>query len=152
MLELKLCYQEMFFKATMSILNKLKHSSGLLQNLLPGDTILADQGFDINDSVALYQASMSIPAFTRGKTQMDAIEVEQTRRIANVRIHVGRLIGNIRQNYSFLSAMQWTDAACEQLHTMTMACKDSAVVLGNTPWGQWFQDKFLAVIDLKITT
>ena len=34
---------------------------------------------------------MSIPAFTRGKTQMDAIEVEQTRRIANVRIHVERL-------------------------------------------------------------
>ena len=80
-----------------------------IQNLLPGDTILADRGFDIKDSVALYQANMSIPAFTRGKTQLDAIEVEQTRRIANVRIHVKQLIGNIRQKYSFLSAMQPID-------------------------------------------
>ena len=48
------------------------------------------------------QANMSIPAFTRGKTQLDAIEVEQTRHIANVRIHVERLIGNIRQKYIFV--------------------------------------------------
>ena len=39
---------------------------------------------------------MSIPVITRGKTQLDMIEVEQTRRIANVRIHVERLI---RQKY-----------------------------------------------------
>ena len=61
----------------------LTENSGLLQNLLPGDTILADRGFDIKDSVALYQANMSISAFTRGKTQLDTIEVEQTRQIAN---------------------------------------------------------------------
>ena len=34
----------------------------------------------------LYQANMGIPAFTRGKTQLT------TRRIANVRIHVKRLM------------------------------------------------------------
>jgi len=61
----------------------LTENSGLLQNLLPGDTILTDRGFDIKESVAIYQANMSIPTFTRGKSQLDAIE--QTRRIANVR-------------------------------------------------------------------
>ena len=77
--------------------------------MLPGDTIVADRGFDIKDSVAVLQANMIIPAFARGKTQLDAIEVEQTRQIANVRIHVERLIGIIRNKYSLLSATQPID-------------------------------------------
>ena len=52
---------------------------------------------------------MSIPAFTKGKSQLDAIEVEQTRRIANICIHVERLIGSICQKYVFLSATQPID-------------------------------------------
>ena len=35
--------------------------------------------------------------------------MEQTRRIANVRIHVERVIGNIRKKYSFLGATQPID-------------------------------------------
>ena len=77
------------------------------KNLLPGDTILADRGFDIKDSVL--QANMSIPAFTRGKTQLDAIEVEHTRQIANVCIHVERLNGIIHNKYLLLSATQPID-------------------------------------------
>ena len=46
---------------------------------------------------------MAIPSFTRGKKQLTGIDVEQTRRIANVRIHVERVIGFIRQKYTFLS-------------------------------------------------
>ena len=46
---------------------------------------------------------MAIPAFTKGKKQLTGIDVEQTRRIANVRIHVERVIGFIRQKYTFLS-------------------------------------------------
>ena len=46
---------------------------------------------------------MAIPSFTKGKKQLTGIDVEQTRRIANVRIHVERVIGFIRQKYTFLS-------------------------------------------------
>ena len=82
-----------------------EHSS-LLSNLVPGDTILADRGFDITDSVGFYCAAVKTPAFTSGRNQLSGIEVEQTRRIANIRIHVERVIGNIRKKYSILSATQ----------------------------------------------
>lgn len=48
----------------------LTENSNLLTHLIPGDTILADRGFDIKDSVGLYCATISIPAFTKGKAQL----------------------------------------------------------------------------------
>ena len=84
----------------------LTEHCSLLDNLVPGDTVLADRGFDIHDSVGFYCSNLKIPAFTKGKSQLSGIEVEQTRSIANVRIHVERVIGNIRQKYSILSATQ----------------------------------------------
>ena len=76
--------------------------SGLLDNLLPGDLVLADRGFDIPDSVGLYCASLKIPAFTKGKPQLSPIEIESTRSIANVRIHVERVFGSVRQKFTML--------------------------------------------------
>ena len=80
-----------------------------LQNLVPGDTVLADRGFDIADSVESYSSNLKIPAFITGKNQLSSIEIEQTRHIANVRIHVERVIGNIRQKYSILGCTQPID-------------------------------------------
>lgn len=48
----------------------LTDNCGILENLTPGDSVLADRGFDIAESVGLYQASLKIPAFTRGKSQL----------------------------------------------------------------------------------
>ena len=87
----------------------LTENSGLLDHLTPGDVILADRGFDIQESVGLFCSTIKIPAFTKGKKQLSGIEVEQTRRIANVRIHVERVIGNIRKKYSILGATQPID-------------------------------------------
>ena len=63
----------------------LTENSGLLDHLTPGDVILADRGFDIQESVGLFCSTTKIPAFTKGKKQLSGIEVEQTRRIANIR-------------------------------------------------------------------
>ena len=82
----------------------LTDHSGILKKLLPGDVVLADRGFDIAESVGMMQAKLHIPAFTRGKQQLTALEVEDTRSIANVRIHVERVIGSIRQKYSILQS------------------------------------------------
>ena len=57
---------------------------GDLNNLLPGDVVLADRGFDIGDSVGLMGATVDIPAFTRGRDQLTAGKIERTRKIANV--------------------------------------------------------------------
>ena len=76
--------------------NLTEHCS-LLDNIVPGDTILADRGFDISDSVGFLCSKLELPAFTKGRAQLSGIEVEQTLNIANVRIHVEIFIGNIRK-------------------------------------------------------
>ena len=71
----------------------LTEHSGILDKLLPGDVVLADRGFDISDSVGVHQAKLNIPTFTKGKSQLSALEIEETRSIANVHIHVEMVIG-----------------------------------------------------------
>ncbi|XP_065055322.1 uncharacterized protein LOC135683866 [Rhopilema esculentum] len=80
----------------------LTENCGILKLLKPGDLVLADRGFTIEESVGLYQAKLAIPAFTKGKDQLDPVDVEKTRGIANVRIHVERVIGLLRQKYTML--------------------------------------------------
>ena len=72
--------------------------------MLPGDVILADSGFDIAESVGTMQARLHILAITKGKSQLSALEVEETRSIANVGIHVERVIGLARQKYTILQS------------------------------------------------
>ena len=79
-------------------------NSGYLLHLLPGDVVLADRGFDVADSLALQGATLDIPAFTRGRDQLSPDDVEATRKLANVRIHVEQIIGAVRQQYQILSA------------------------------------------------
>ena len=46
---------------------------------------------------------VKVPDFTNGKQQMPPLEVERSRKIANVRIHVERVIGNLWKKYSLLN-------------------------------------------------
>lgn len=84
----------------------ITENCGILDKLPHGDVVLADRGFDIADSLALYCAKLHIPAFTKGKRQLSALEVETTRKIANVRIHVERVIGLVRNKYVIMKALQ----------------------------------------------
>ena len=78
----------------------LTENSTFLNNLLPGDVVLADRGFDIAESVGFYCAEVKTPAFTKGRKQLSGADVESTRRIASVRIHVERVIGLVRNKYT----------------------------------------------------
>ena len=64
---------------------------------------MAVRWFDVADSVGVRQAKLNLPAFTRGKDQLTPLEIEETHSIANVRIHVERVIGCVRQKYCILS-------------------------------------------------
>jgi len=74
-----------------------------LENLLPGDIVLADRGFTINESVGFHYATLKTPAFTRGQPQLHPCSIEETRKIASVRIHVERVIGLTRSKYTILN-------------------------------------------------
>uniref|UniRef100_A0A673I977 THAP-type domain-containing protein n=1 Tax=Sinocyclocheilus rhinocerous TaxID=307959 RepID=A0A673I977_9TELE len=80
----------------------ITENCGLLNKLLPGDLVLADQGFDIKDSVGMMCAEVKIPAFTKRRCQLDAKDVEDTHAIAHLRIHVERVIGSLRNKYTLL--------------------------------------------------
>ena len=87
----------------------LTENCGFLEHLLPGDMVMADRGFTIAESVGLKQAKLVIPAFTKGKSQLDPVDVEKTRGIANVRIHVERVIGLLRRKHTILEGALPTD-------------------------------------------
>ena len=55
--------------------------------------------------MAVHGARLEIPAFTKGKDQLTAFDVEETRNVANVRIHVERVIGVVRQKYHILQGV-----------------------------------------------
>lgn len=80
----------------------LTDDCGLLNNLLPGDMVLADRGFNIEESVGFHCAEVKISAFTRGKKQLSPLEIEQTRKIAHTRIEVERVIGLVRNKFTIL--------------------------------------------------
>ena len=66
--------------------------------------ILADRGFLIEDDVAIQGARLVIPAFTKGNQQLSKREVEQSRQMACVRVHVERVIGVLKNRYTILQS------------------------------------------------
>ena len=87
----------------------LTENCGFLEFLVPGDMVMADRGLTISDSVGLKRVKLTIPAFTKRKSQLDPVDVERTRGIANVRIHVERVIGLLRRKYAILQSTLPTD-------------------------------------------
>ena len=49
---------------------------------------MADRGFTVSQSIGLKHAKLKMPAFTKEKSQLDPVDVECSRGIASVRIHV----------------------------------------------------------------
>ncbi len=67
------------------------------------DQILADRGFTLVDEFAAgCGVELIIPSFTKGKNQLSAKEVETTRQIASIRIHIERVIGLIKKRFTIL--------------------------------------------------
>ena len=66
----------------------LTEHCSILDHLLPGDQVLDDRGFNIQDTAGLYCAEVVLPPFTKGKKQLSHMEVDKARHLSQVRIHV----------------------------------------------------------------
>lgn len=64
-----------------------------------GDVVLADRGFLVKETVGNLKAKLIVPSFTKGKSQLHPLEVEETRQLAHVRIHVERIIGFVKNRF-----------------------------------------------------
>lgn len=80
----------------------ITQTCGLLDELRPGDYVLADKGFRLDDQFALRGAQLVVPAFVVKRQQLHPLMIEKTRNIANVRIHIERIIGVVKQKYQIL--------------------------------------------------
>ncbi|XP_072515059.1 uncharacterized protein [Salminus brasiliensis] len=78
-------------------------NSGFLDNLFPGDVVLAAQGFDLQEGEGMFCAEFKHPELTKGCGQLAVRDVEETRRIEHLRITVKRLIRNVCQKYKILT-------------------------------------------------
>lgn len=73
----------------------------------PGDAIMVDRGFNVADLLLEKKAKLHMPPFTRKKDGseqriLNQNEIEKTREIASLRIHVERAIERMK-NYKLLS-------------------------------------------------
>ena len=74
-----------------------------------------------------------IPAFTRNKPQLSAEEVEVTRKIASVRIHIERVIGLIKNRYTILKVilpLRTIKSIKDEAFQSEMANCDKIVIVG----------------------
>ena len=69
--------------------------SGFLDQLEPGDVVMADKGFNIQDLLALCETKLLAPPLMR-KGNLSARMSTVTHRIANVRVHVERMIRKLK--------------------------------------------------------
>jgi hypothetical protein len=73
----------------------LTEHCGFLDYIEEGDVVMADKGFTIGDLLAKKRAFLNIPPFLRAQ-QFNPDDIEATKAIATVRIHVERAIGRAK--------------------------------------------------------
>lgn len=80
----------------------ITQKSGFLDKISYGDVIMADRGFNVTDELAVIGAHLEVPAYTKGKRQLSGMDVERSRQLARVRIHVERVVGQLKKKYKIL--------------------------------------------------
>ena len=76
---------------------QIPKESGFFINVSTVGSILTDRGFNAKEEVSALEAKLKIPSLTKGKEQLSDDEVDSSRRLSSVQIHVERVIGRIKQ-------------------------------------------------------
>lgn len=98
---------------------ELTNDCGLIELLQPGDVIMADRGFNIDDDLP-DDVKANIPPFLNGAQLSHSDEV-RTRRIAKERIHVERAIEKIK-NFRILQQVIPLSMAADINKIWTICC------------------------------
>ena len=80
---------------------EITRCSGILDLLEDGDSIMADKGFDVEDLLLEKGVQLNIPPFLQSQAQFSSKDVQQTKTIASLRIHVERAIRRIKEYHFF---------------------------------------------------
>lgn len=80
----------------------ITESCGFLEHIIEGDIVMGDRGFLIQNELQKKKATLCIPAFRKSGNQLLAVDTERTRNVANVRIHVERIIANLRNKFNII--------------------------------------------------
>ncbi len=67
-----------------------------------GDIILANRGFTCDEYARMAMAEIKTPPFTKGKKLLEKVQIDWSRELSLVRIHVERIIGMLKQKYTIL--------------------------------------------------
>ena len=73
--------------------------------VLDGDSIMADKGFDIEEDLQKLGVKLNIPPLLKDKDKFDESKVIKTQTIAKHRTHVERVIGKVRNFLIFRSKL-----------------------------------------------
>ena len=96
---------------------QLTRVSGFIKKLSANGSgqisVMADRGFTIKDQLTPLGVSLNIPSFLDGRKQLDASEVQTTRSIASLRIHVERCIGRYSKVNSTTEHSTYRKPSCE---------------------------------------
>ena len=70
--------------------------SGFYDLLERDDVVIADLGFQIQKNPLLHFCNLQVPPGARSKSQMTKKDVQKTKEISNLRIHIKRAIKRIK--------------------------------------------------------
>lgn len=75
---------------------QLVKRSALKKKCEPGDVIMANRGFNVQDFFAPQDVTLAIPHFTKGKGYLLPKELSKDKKLAKFRVHVERIIGLLK--------------------------------------------------------
>ena len=71
----------------------------LLDSVPPGKSVMADRGFEVQDLLVKPGLILNAPPFKGSRTALTEDEVKKRQKIAQVRIHVERAIGQVKSRF-----------------------------------------------------